>query len=97
MSDQDPDILDLDFFCNDLGKDLTIRGYLKELIKTLWQEGEGFSGKRPFGNGVWRNDIYATLIREGVVPGKLDWDGFVETIDNTKMADALILDAISRM
>lgn len=28
----------------------SVRGYLKTLLKTLWEEGEGFSGKRPLGN-----------------------------------------------
>ena len=32
-------------FDSDAGDDITIRDYLHKLLKTLWNEGEGFSGK----------------------------------------------------
>lgn len=43
----------------------TIRDYLKGLLTNLWTEGEGFSGKRPFGNSGWRHDLYRPLIAAG--------------------------------
>lgn len=50
----------------------TIGSYLKELLLTLWSEGEGFSGKRPFGNSGWEHDLYAPLVKYGVVKGFYD-------------------------
>lgn len=61
----------IDAFC--------LRDYFKVLLLTLWEEGEGFSGKRPFGNSGWEWDIYHCLISIGAVAGtvELDGDGFV--------------------
>lgn len=39
----------------------TIGGYLAVLLKTLWEEGETFDSKRPFGNSDWQNVIRDTL------------------------------------
>lgn len=65
----------------------TIREYLKALLVKLYQEGEGFSGKRPFGNSGWDWDIYIPLIKAGVVKGTLDADGWIDDVD----ADAALL------
>jgi len=46
---------------NDSGAD-TVKGYLKALLFTLWDEDEGFSGKRPFGNSGWEYDLTDALI-----------------------------------
>lgn len=46
---------------NDSGAD-TVKGYLKALLFTLWDEGEGFSGKRPFGNSAWEYDLTDALV-----------------------------------
>jgi hypothetical protein len=89
-------ILDLTFECSDLDKTLTVRAYLKILLATLWTKAEGFSGKRPFGNGGWQFDIYKALLVAGLIDGKLDSDGYVEEAD-LKAADRLILGAIERM
>ena len=77
---------------NDAGAK-TIGEYFKKLLLTLWKEGEGFSGKRPFGNSGWDYEIYAALIKAGVVPGNLDEDGYVENIDYDK-ADIAVMEAI---
>ena len=52
------EILDLpmDPDSNDAGAS-SIRGYLKTLLTTLMAEGEGFSGKRPFGNSGWEYEL----------------------------------------
>jgi len=50
----------------------TIREYLHLLLLAIWQEGEGFSGKRPFGDSGWEYDLYVPLIRHGIVDGTLD-------------------------
>lgn len=65
---------------SDIGE-TTIREYLHALLRTLWAEGEGFSGKRPFGNSGWDYDLYKPLVERGYVDGKLDEDGNIEHLD----------------
>jgi len=48
---------------NDSGAD-TVKGYLKALLFTLWDEDEGFSGKRPFGNSGWEYELTEPLIEK---------------------------------
>lgn len=90
----DDEILELKM-TSDIGE-TTIREWLRELLLTLWREGEGFSGKRPFGNGGWEFDAYAALIKAGVVKGKLDEYGHVEKVDFAD-ADSIIDRLIIRM
>lgn len=82
-------------FSSDAGDDLTIRDYFRVLLSTLWDEKEGFSGKRPFGNSGWEYDLYKPLIEAGAIPGKLDEDGYVEAVDravaHTYIADLICL------
>ena len=85
-------ILDLPIGENDINAP-TIRSYLKELLTTLWQQQEGFSGKRPFGNGNWTSPLNIALVKAGKVNGKLDPDGYIEQLD-TAMAKAIIHQAI---
>lgn len=61
--------LNISFESRDLYRELTIRDYMKELLSTLFREGESFSGKRPFGNSGWEYDIIEPLVRAGVVRG----------------------------
>lgn len=72
-------------FDSDAGDGLTIRGYLRELLVTLWREDEGFSGKRPFGNSGWQSDLYAPLVKAGILKGEVttgdDWED-VEVYDH---------------
>lgn len=75
--------------------DLTVREYLCSLLTTLWDEQEGFSGKRPFGNSGWDHDLYAPLIQAGFIKGKLEEPGgYVERIDNPQEAHAFVSDLI---
>lgn len=67
-------------FDSDAGDGLTVRGYLRELLLTLWEEGEGFSGKRPFGNSGWEYELYAPLVKSGFVSGELDEDGYIDSV-----------------
>lgn len=45
---------------NDAGAE-TVRDYLKALLAALWNEGEGFSGKRPLGNSGWEHELLVPL------------------------------------
>jgi hypothetical protein len=65
---------------NDSGAD-TVRGYLIALAAGVWDEGEGFSGKRPFGNSGWHYDLYKVLGVKGWIRCTVDSDGYVEDID----------------
>jgi hypothetical protein len=76
--------------------EMSLTEYLKTLLGTLWEEAEGFSGKRPFGNGGWQFDVYVALIKAGLVAGTLDSQGYVEKVD-TREADALVFAVIKRL
>lgn len=52
----------------------TVGGYLTALLATLFWEGEGFSGKRPFGNGGWESDVARAWVRKGLLPGEITHD-----------------------
>lgn len=45
---------------NDAGAK-TPREYFRKLLKALWEEGDSFSGKRPFGNSGWDSDLFDAL------------------------------------
>lgn len=83
---------------NDSGAD-TVRGYLIALLTQVWQEGEGFSGKRPFGNSSWEYDLYDAMARAGIVEADPpDSEGYVSIRYEAKAnADELILAAIKAL
>jgi hypothetical protein len=85
-------VLDCPMGRND-AKAATVKDYLKALLTRLWGEGEGFSGKRPFGNSGWEYDVYQALVANGLVTGTLDEDGYVNEFDEAA-ANKLILEAI---
>lgn len=74
----------------------TVRDYLVALLARLWRQGEGFSGKRPFGESNWKHDIYITLVRAGLVGGSFDEHGRIEHLDRPA-ADKLVSDAIEQL
>jgi hypothetical protein len=41
----------------------TVRDYLVALLAKLWEDQEGFDGKRPFGNSGWDSDLITALVR----------------------------------
>lgn len=71
----------------------TVGDYLIRLLERVWIDGEGFSGKRPFGNSSWEWDVYAALVRAGLVVGSLDSDGYLDDCDEPA-ANALVSEAI---
>ena len=54
----------------------TIRDYLVALLAEVWKWTDEFSGKRPFGNSNWENELYLALINAGAIEGGYDeyWD-----------------------
>lgn len=82
-------VLNLKFECTDLSETMTVKAYLKLLLKTLFEEGEGFSGKRPFGNSGWEHDLEKCFVENGIIEGKLDEDGYLESLDSEAYAKAI--------
>ena len=74
----------------------TLEEYLKALLTALWYEEEGFSGKRPFGNGGWQFDVYAALVRAKLIDGKIGEDGCLDNCDD-KAGEALVHAVIERL
>jgi hypothetical protein len=93
MTDINEQILNTPLGDNDAGA-ATVRDYLVALLAELWREEEGFSGKRPFGNSDWQYDLYAPLIKAGLIGGTLDEDGYVDLAFDTNEADERIIAAI---
>ncbi len=90
-------ILDLPMDDNDAGA-ATVREYIVALAATVWGEGEGFSGKRPFGNSDWQWEIYRTLAGAGFFNAAKDDNGDFELdSEQIRRADAIILGAIGAM
>jgi hypothetical protein len=82
------EILALPMERNDSGAN-TIGGYLKALLLRLWEEGEGFSGKHPFGNSGWTTDLAKPLVVAGVISGRLDADGYVDDYRESECRGAI--------
>jgi hypothetical protein len=88
-------ILDLPMGTNDADAE-TVRDYLKALLDQLWADGEGFSGKRPFGNSGWEWDLYRALVKGGAVQGTIDEYGDVTGFDQASATSA-VFDAIDAL
>lgn len=92
------EMLDHYSFFGDCGAN-TLRQYFHELLHTLWNEGEGFSGKRPFGNSGWENDVYLALVEMGAVNGKIVNEGscsYLKSCDYKK-ANTIVQALIAEM
>jgi len=88
-------ILDLDLEPNDAGA-ATVRDYLIELLRLVWEHEQGFSGKRPFGNSGWQHDLYVPMAEQGWIASHSNqWDELV--IDEPREADRLIDLAIQEL
>lgn len=92
----DASTLDFVFVARDIDETVTVREYLRRLLSTLWAEGEGFSGKRPFGNSCWEYSLYEAVVRAGKVEGTFDEDGCLDDFDRDA-ANKLIFELIDTM
>ena len=75
------EILDLKFLSGDLHKEVTIREFFYELLKAVWEGGESFNGKKPFGNSGWTGDLKACLVKNKLIDGEIDAEGYMESCD----------------
>lgn len=82
-------ILDCPMAANDAGAK-TIREYLKALLRTLWDEGDSFSGKRPFGNSDWQMDLEVALIEAELVEGEINDDGDIVDADDRALLESIL-------
>lgn len=87
------EVLDLPMDQNDANA-ATVREYLASLLTVLWDENEGFSGKRPFGNSGWEHELYAALVKAGAVEADADGD---LTDEARSVADHMIREAIATL
>lgn len=74
----------------------TIGEYLYKLLYNVYNMGESFSGKRPFGNGGWEHELYEALVEGNFIPGSLDEDGYIVEF-NEKAAHAIIFKCIKHV
>ena len=73
-----------------------VRGYLIEFARQVWIHGEGFSGKRPFGNSGWEWEVYAALGAAGLVPvSRNRWDEDEADQDEAERLVLLALDELA--
>lgn len=84
---------DVVFHSEDLDRDVSVRNFFKQLMLTLFAEGEGFSGKRPFGNSGWTHDLEKAAVVNGFVQGVIDSEGYVENI-HSEAFDDLVFETI---
>ena len=73
-------------------KKITLREYCGLMLKQLWQEGDCFSGKYPFGDSGWDHQIYYALIHQGFIEGTIDGDDYQLTEKQEKQANLFIGD-----
>jgi len=85
---------ELRFYSNDLDDNVSIKTYIKEILKVLWLEPDDFNGKRPLGNSGWQFDLYKAMIEKNIIEGEVDDYGCVDSVNMTD-ADKLIIDYIS--
>lgn len=45
----------------------TLGEYFVLLSWQVWTDGEGFSGKRPFGDSDWRSEVYDALLEADLI------------------------------
>lgn len=75
-------------FDSDAGDELTMLEYFEQLLQTLWDEGEGFSGKRPFGNSGWQGEVIQALAAAELVKN--------ETREEERAAELFVCAMITR-
>lgn len=100
---QGQEILDIPMKENDAGAE-TIGEYLTSLLSILWFEKERFSGKRPFGNSGWEDEIYHALAYANAIKADFcEWEYEDAKVEvevlgfDAKKANELILEAIQSL
>lgn len=84
------DILDLKFESADLRRKVTIRYFFYEILKKLWAEQQNFNSKRLFGNSDWDGDLIVCLIKNEIIKGEVDEDGYIVHYDEEELNNVVI-------
>lgn len=98
----DADWLNVRFFDRiSLNREVTVREFFNELLLKLWDEQDGFSGKRPFGNSCWYIPVMEALGKAGAFPATVtesEYEGEPDDVRfDYKIADKFVRGLISRM
>ena len=89
--------LELRFDHPEIGDDITVRTYLFNLLKDLWEQQGEFDAKSHFGDTSWEHDIYRPLAKAGFIDmGPFDDTGepYMWTVDQINKAHAYVHDLI---
>lgn len=78
------------------GQAETMRDVLHNLLYKLWNEGEDFNGKRPFGQSGWDMDLLVPLAKAGLIKATFDENDYLEEISTLQLASGyeMIFEAI---
>lgn len=96
---ENPTLLDFMYNFMDVGR-VSIREYLCALLTKLWNEGESFKGKAPWGNSGWEYELQYALVAAGAVPGDIEPDGDEQVVTNCHdeaAANTIIFGLIAEM
>jgi hypothetical protein len=75
----------------------TVRAYLVKLLARVWEEEQGFDGKRPFGDSGWQTDVYVPMVHAGLISGEFFEDGFYIKELDERAGCQLMLAAIAAL
>lgn len=95
QNERSKEMIDFKFYSASLDRELKLSEYLKELTMQLFKKGTVFNPAMPFGAPCWQNEIYAGMIKNGIMRGTLHKDGKINVIDVLK-ADTMIMDFIKK-
>ena len=70
----------------------TVGDYLIKLLQGVWEEEEGFDGKRPFSNSGWQSEVFYALARANLIESTTDKYG--ETDYDDTAGGELVANAI---
>jgi hypothetical protein len=74
----------------------TVREYLTDLLYELWTETDRFDSQAPWGYRNWKHDLFRPLIDAGLIPGELDEQGRLVSVDEGA-GDRLVRAAIGEL
>ena len=75
-----------DPYGHEFGGARTIREFFGNCMIMLWEEQDGFNGKRPYGNSGWATGLIFAVAKDRNLPGRkgeplIDEDGYFNSID----------------
>lgn len=92
------EILDLEFECSNLNREITIRDLFKWILSILFEDGNFSITRRPFGGGKWYYDLCGCLAQNGILNGDCsDNCGFTVWDYDSKEAERKILELIKEL